>query len=235
MTHARTISGLLPLLGAIALLSACDKEEETPKLFDEAGAWTLIRYDLEGEGNLRDVDSMNRKDAFMLKFDVENSVVQTAACIDQDGGSVTPSDSPCLLTPTDTEWVCSCFSYAFEVDKMKWREFDAGKTPPIVSFDDGGDTPPAAGDDAAGTGGTGGTGDGGDGGGETGPAPGSDFIITVADVADVSATYTFLPLPTGIFGSNGSSSRYIFQARAPSLFDRAFEDVDGRATCEPCI
>jgi hypothetical protein len=231
MPHARTISGLLPLLGAIALLSACDKEEGTPKLFDEQGAWTLIRYDVEGEGNLRTIDSMNRKDAFMLKFDVENAVVQTAACIDEDGGSVTPSDSPCLLTPTDTEWVCSCFGYAFENDKMKWREFDAGNAPPMVSFEeDGGNQPPAGGDDAAGTG----TG-GGDGGDDGGPAPGSDFTITVAEVADVSATYTFLPLPTGIFGSNGSNSRYIFQARAPSLFDRAFEDPDGRATCEPCI
>jgi hypothetical protein len=233
MTHARTILRLLPLLGGSILATGCPEDEETPKLFDETGAWSLISYNLTGEGAPNDVDSMNRKDAFMLSFDPTNKVVQTAACIDEASGSVTPADSPCLLTPTDTEWVCSCFGYAFENDKMKWREFEAGSMPPVVSFDDaaGDESPPPADDGGSGSGGT------GEGGGDEsgGPAPGSDFTLTVAEVANVSATSTFLPLPTGVFGSNGTNSRFIFQARAPSLFARAFDDPDGRATCEPCI
>lgn len=234
MTHARTIHRLLPLLGGLLLASAC-KEEETPKLFDEAGAWTLTDYNLTGEGAPNEVNAMNRKNAFMLNFDVDAGVVQTAACVDEDMGSTTPANSPCLLTPTDTEWVCHCFAYAFENDKMKWREFDAGAVPPMVTLDDAGNTPPPAADDG-GSGDESGGGSGGDGGSDDGSAPAGDALITVAEVANVSSTYTFLPLPTGIFGSNGTNSRFIFRAHAPSLYNQSvFEDPDGRPTCEPCI
>jgi hypothetical protein len=233
MTHARTIHRLVPLFGGLLLATGCPDDEGTPKLFDESGAWSLISYNLPGDGAPTEVDSMNRKDAFMLEFDPANSVVQTASCIDEGGGLVTPADSPCNLTPSTTAWSCQCFAYAFENERMKWREFDAGTMPPVVTFDDaGGDGSPPPADD----GGSGGaTGD--DGGDESGGAPsGGDFNIAVAEVANVSATYTFVPLPTGVFGSNGTNSRFILQRRAPSLFDRAVEaDPDGRATCEPCI
>ena len=49
--HRRRPFLLLVVLGLTA--SACKGEEPTPKLFDEDGTWSLVRYDLEGTGDLR--------------------------------------------------------------------------------------------------------------------------------------------------------------------------------------
>jgi hypothetical protein len=235
MTAPRTLLAPLSLACALSLLAACGNDE-TSTLFDEAGAWSVVRYDLEGAGDLPEV-SPDRRDKFMLSFDKGASVVTSAACASSVDGRDTPADTPCIATPGESEWVCQCFGYAFENDRMKWREFEAGSAPPTVSFDDGGGDgggPPAGDDAATGDGGSG-TGGADDGGADDagGPPPGSDFTVQVAET-EQSATFAFIGIPTGTFGSNGTTSRFIMQARAPSLFNQAFEDAE-RPTCEPCI
>ncbi len=201
-------------LGALGLVltGACKEDPPTPKLFAEDGAWSVISYDLEGTGNQLDINDSNRRDAFMLSFDSAEKVVTTAACIEAAGDTV--ADSPCLLNPNDTYWECQCFAYDFVREEMLWREFNAGDIPPTVSLS-------AADDQGAGTTGGG----GGDG----------DTLINVAEIPDVNSTYNFRPLPDGIFGSDGVASRFVFQKRAPSIFDRAYEDPEGRPGCVPCV
>jgi hypothetical protein len=239
MMHVRPILSALSVL-CLAATVGCKEDPPTPTLFDEAGAWTLTRYDLEGSGDVMPINNNLRENAFMLLFEPEVKVVTTAACVNPVEGEFTPANSSCLLAPSDTQWQCRCFAYAFEEDKMLWREFDAGTIPPEVTFEmmaDGGNTPPAGGTAAGGTGDAGGTAGGGaDAGAETGGTPaGADHQISLAEVADIAGSYTFLTLPLDVFGSNGSTSRFIFQTRSPLLFDRVYEDPDGRPGCTPCI
>ncbi len=207
----------LLVLGALGLCvtGACQGDPPPPKLFQEEGAWSVVSYDLEGSGSQQDVNDSNRRDAFMLSFDSSERVVTAAACIEQEGDTV--ADSPCLLSAETTYWDCRCFSYAFEREQMLWREFNAGDIPPKVSLSDA-DDPPAGGSSSGGGGG------GGDG----------DTLVIVAEIPDVSSTYNFRPLPTDVFGSDGESSRFVFQKKAGSVFDRVFEDPEGRAPCSPC-
>lgn len=215
----------LSLLGALGLClpaGACNNEEPpTPTLFDEAGAWSVITYDLEGSGQLTDINNDNREDAFMLSFDPEARVVTSAACI-EPGQNITPANSPCFVSASTTEWECRCFAYDFVREQMLWREFNAGEVPPEVSLD-ANDEP---------MGGDSGTGGAGSGGGA--PAVGEDVLVNVAEIEDVAATFNFRPLPLDLFGSNGETSRYILRARTPAVFTLALEDPD-RATCTPCV
>lgn len=209
---------VLGALGLCLTVGACKDDPPTPKLFEEDGVWSTVRYDLTGGGSLTAVDTANRKDAFMLSFDAAERVVTTAACIERD--SDTPANSTCALTPSTTRWDCRCFAYDFVREEMLWREFVPGDVPPTVSLS-AADAPPAS-DDT-------GTGDGGGGGDDL------DTNVFVADVMEVGSTYSFRPLPDGVFGSNGESSRFILQQRAASVFDRVYDDPQGRPTCEPCV
>lgn len=203
------------VLGALglALTGACKDDPPTPKLFEEEGAWSVIRYDLDGTTGLVDINNANRRDAFMLSFDSHIRVVTTAACVEREGDTV--ADSSCLLNPSDTFWDCQCFAYDYVNDEMLWREFNPGDIPPDVSL---------AAADEPGDGTTGGGGGGGD-----------DTLITLSEIPDINSTYNFRPLPDGVFGSDGVVSRFIFQKRSPSVFGRAYEDPDGRPGCEPCV
>lgn len=206
------------VLAALGLAAGgCQDDPPTPKLFQEAGVWSVITYDLEGNGGQADVDVMTRRDSFLLQFDNTARVVTTAACIETDADTV--ADSLCLINPDDTHWSCRCFGYAFERDQQLWREFNAGDTPPVVMLTDEGE----AGD--AGTS----TADGGGGGGD------GDTIVQVSEIEDVNSTFNFRPLPEGVFGSNGISSRFVMQKRADSQFDKVYEDPNGRPPCTPCV
>lgn len=204
------------LVSSLLAVVGCKEDPPTPKLFQEEGAWSVIKYDLDDSG-LKDVDVNNRRDAFMLSFDSAERVVTSAACIESDND--TPASSTCLLTPNTTRWDCRCFSYDYVDNRMAWREFEPGDLPPDVSLDDL---------DA-----------GGDAGMETdtdgGMAAGEDTIVILSEVMDINSTYNFRPLPEDLFGSNGTDSRFVMQARANSVFARAYEDPDGRPGCEPCV
>lgn len=216
MSKTRSSLSLAPaILGLSLALGACNGDEETPKLFDEEGVWSVIRYDIEGSGDLKDIDTMNRRDAFMLSFDSAERIVTAAACIGDP--SEDPSSSSCLLTPSETDWECQCYAYDYVGDEMLWHEFQAGDIPPEVSLANVDDAPS---EDESG--------DGGGGAGE------DQTIVNLTGIEDVASTYNFLPLPNGLFGSNGASSRYTFQARATSVFDPVYND-EIRETCEPCI
>jgi hypothetical protein len=121
-----------------------------------------------------------------------------------------------LLDPTNTHWDCRCFAYDFEREEMLWQEFNAGDMVPSVSLSGSNDP---AGGTTAGDGGA--TGDG-------------QTHITVAEVMDVNSTFNFRPLPEGVFGSDGMTSRFVLQKRADSVFDRAYEDPEGRPGCVEC-
>lgn len=207
---------VLAVLGLAA--GACKEDPPTPKLFDEQGVWSVIVYDLEGTGAQADIDVDTRRDSFLFKFDKSEKVVQTAACIETDADTV--ADSLCLRTPDDTHWSCRCFAYDFVEDQQLWREFNAGDIPPEVKLSDADD--PAGGE-------TGGTSSGGGGGGT------GDTLVQVSEIEDVNSTFNFRPLPEGVFGSNGISSRFVMQKRADSLFDKVSMDPDGRPGCEPCV
>lgn len=212
----------LLVLAALGLtVGACQDDPPTPKLFQEDGTWSVIRYDIEGNGELREVDTMTRRDAFMLQYDATEKVVTTAACIETDADNV--SNSLCLINPDDTHWSCRCFGYDFVREEQLWQEFNAGDIPPKVSLSSA-DDPPAG--DGGGTGTSGG--DGGGGGGD------NQTFITVGELPDVNSTYSIRPLPEGVFGSDGETSRFVVQKKADSLFERVFEDPD-RAPCTPCI
>lgn len=210
-------------LGLCLTAGACNDDPPPPKLFDEDGVWSVIRYDLEGTGELRDIDNNNRRDAFMLSYDSAERVVTAAACIERD--TDTAADSPCDLTPDTTRWACRCFAYDFVREEMLWREFNAGDIPPTVRLSEA-DDPPASADSGSGSGG----GSGGGGGGGEG-----DTLVNVAEIMDIASTYNYRPLPDGLFGSNGETSRFVLQKRAGSVFDRVYDDPEGRATCEPCV
>jgi len=211
---------MLGALGLCVTLGACKDDPPTPKLFDETGVWSVIQYDLEGTGSLKEIRLANRRDAFMLEFDPSEKVVTAAACVEP--GSETPDDSPCLNSPSTTEWRCRCFAYDFVNDEMLWSEFNAGDIPPDVSLG-------AADEPMAEEEGGSGTDDGGD------EEPSDETLISVAEIMDVSATYNFRPLPMDLFGSASSTSRFILQSRTPSVFDRVYDDPDDRGTCEPCV
>lgn len=214
---------MLGTLGLCLTAGACKEEPApTPKLFEEAGTWSVIRYDLEGTGELTDINENNRENAFMLSFDPMESVVTGASCV-EPGSGITPSNSPCLISPNTTEWQCRCFAYDFVRDQMLWREFNVGDPPPEVSLDPNNEP----------MGGSGG-GSGGEGGGEGDGGVGEDVMISVFEIEGISATFNFLPLPLDLFASNGENSRYILQARAPSIFDIVYEDPE-RPPCSPCV
>jgi hypothetical protein len=203
---------VLAALGLASTVGACKDDPPPPKLFQEQGTWSVIRYDLEGNGQQRDIDVMSRRDAFMLYFDASERVVQSAACVETDLDTV--ANSLCLINPDDTHWSCRCFAYDFVRDEQLWREFNAGDMPPDVKLSDM--------DDAD-------AGDSGGGGGD------GDTLVKVSELEGVSSTFNFRPLPEGVFGSNGENTRFVMQKRADSQFDRVFDDPDGRPGCEPCV
>lgn len=207
---------VLAALGLGLTAGACKDDPPTPKLFQEQGTWSVIRYDLDG-AELREVDTMTRRDAFMLQFDAAEKVVTAAACIENEGDDV--SSSLCLINPLDTRWDCRCFSYDFVREEQLWREFNPGDIPPEVSLANAEDEP---------DGGSGSGSAGGGGGGE-------DTLVNVSEVMDVNSTFNFRPLPEGVFGSDGVVSRFVMQKRADTLFEKVFEDPEGRAPCTPCI
>ncbi len=207
--------------------TACADDPGPGTLFEEDGVWELTSLALSGSG----LESLsgNRAGTFLMKFDRENDVVQTAMCSNRENS--TPQNSECRGF-TDSQWYCQCFGYDFVEDEMAWLQFEAGGMPPIVKV---GKEPEAA-DEAGGeteTDSDGGSDDSG--GAPVDPAPeGGVHDLTVAEVVGTAATVDYTPLPAGVFGSDGVSSKFVFQKKAASVFDPVLESEE-RPGCEPCI
>lgn len=208
--------------------AACEDPPGPSKLFEEDGAWELSAFALSGSG-LMQVDGF-RTGEILMKFDEENMVVQTAMCsnVESDG----PGDIECEGV-TDSQWFCQCFGYDFEEDQMAWQAFEAGSTPPMVKIGE-----VEQGDAAGAEAGSGGdtdtdSGGGEDSGGEPPPA-GGIATVTVAEIAGQNATFDFTPLPVGVFGSDGVSSKFVFVKKAASVFDVVLEGTE-IPTCQPCV
>jgi hypothetical protein len=202
------------ILLATGALYGC-KDDPPGKVVEEDGVWSLLRYD-SGEGVMQ-LDQDSQKDAFLLKFESGPNVVTAAAC-GMETTDNEPGTSVCKQHPTITGWACRCFGYAYEEDRMQWREFMAGDPPPNFAFDE-------SMADGGGDEGTSAAGSGGGGGG--------DSYITIAQIPN-SDKYNFQPLPEGVFGSDGQASRYEMVKRATSQFDN-FVYTDEQFACTPCV
>lgn len=225
--HARLTSlNLVAILTVCSALSGCS-DPPPSKLFDEQGAWTVVQYEL-GDG-LLDI-STTRKDAFLLHFNAKDNVMTTAACGDEMS-SFSPSESICGLSPSTTEWQCGCYSYAFQEDIMQMTEFAAGDVPPPVEFNPD-LLPGQSGETGTAESGESGSGGGGESGGGGG---GGLSVIRVSAIPELMDTYDFTPLPAGVFTGNGANNHFVVQVRSESLFNKVYDDPEGRPSCEPCV
>lgn len=199
-------SRLAPL--SLLLLGATACADEPGKLFDEGGVWSLTMFDLTGSSAMQEV-AERRQDGFMLKFDPGRGLVAAANCLDpRREPSVMDSNpgSAFCSTGEDREdpdnWLCNCFRYRFEEDRMQWLQYDAGSTPPSISKDGSlGSYYPCA-----------------------GAEPPADptvtgYPMTATDVEDIDLTYVLQPLPRDVWASDGNCSRYQIQQKAERLFD----------------
>jgi hypothetical protein len=218
-----SFSPALAIVSIFFAVSGC-AEDGVGKLFEEDGYWSLTSFSLAGEPT-QAINENARGDGFLLHFDANNNVVQAAMCGESETQNA--ANSTCKLSAAP-QWFCKCYGYAYEGSEMAWQEFQAGTMPPKPSLDgsvdgDGG----AAGDAAADTGADTGADPGGDMGGDTGAVAGGTTRLTVGEVTDVAGTYTFQPLPAGLFGSDGGISSFTFREKTKGVF----ADV----SCEPCI
>lgn len=223
------------LIATALSTAACADDPGPGKLFDEDGVWELETFALEGSGLEQLADL--RSGEFLMRFDNENRVVQTAMCANNE--RATPTNSECEGV-SDSQWFCRCFAYDFVEADMAWLEFEAGATPPVVKVGDaeqvdagGGDEETAGDTDTDGAGEEGGEEGGAEEGGDEAPA-GGIHTLTVAEIAGAAATIDFTPLPFEAFGSNGTSSKYTFVKKAGSVYDVVLEDPE-RPSCQPCI
>ncbi len=149
--------------------------------------------------------AQNRKNRFLLRFKPDDGVVAAAACHEQNT-DVDVNMSNCTNAALST-WTCQCFSYTYDNSRMLWQEFAPGETPPPVGSAGDGET---------------------DGGGD-----GATEVLLAAPEG-TSATYQFGPLPAGLFNSDGSASKYVFQIKADSVWTDVDLNSDGVADLEAC-
>ena len=178
--------------------------EEDTRLFDETGVWALESYSLEG-GPYVDI-AQNRKNRFLIRFSPGDKVVAASACHEM-GTTVDVNSSNCTNAPLST-WSCQCFSYTYDEDRMVWQEFQPGDTPPPVGAPGGdGDT---------------------EGGGE------GAHELFVEAVTGAASTFQFQSLPSTLFNSNGTSSKYVFQLKADTVWTNADVNGDGTPDLDAC-
>ena len=247
---------------ALPLLStSCEKKVET--LFDESGVWTLTEFQLGPKMPSEEEESDNpspgefkkispeASNGFLLNFDASNKIVTAVSCARSKGESHDPIDSLCFLGDSKArDWRCSCFSYTFEGDTMKWSylggDEDAFARQKLArAFDSPGvaigfpndedlrgedkesedkeseDKESKDKESKA----------------DTSESDGryKDTVITVKNDPERGNAYHFSPLPgsnikgeEGLFQSNGQTSVYVFQHRA----NRFFEETGCAKACE---
>jgi hypothetical protein len=153
---------------------------------------------------IMDLDAQ-RRNHFLLRFSPDDGVVATAAC--KVSPSETVTDSSCGFNSIDAEWECHCFAYEFDNSIMRWQEFAPGENPPPVGA--------PAGD------------------GETDGMTAGSHEIELEE-AKASGTYQYFPLPEGIFGSDGVTSKHVFQSRAESVWTGADINEDDAPDLDGC-
>jgi hypothetical protein len=194
----------LSLVAAAGLaLAACQKEPD-PRLFQEKGTWTLIRF-TDGVEWLNMSEAA--EDAFLLRYDGDGEGVVAAATCTGFGNSH-PKNTSCHTDPAHT-WGCRCFSYIYEErNKMEWQEFAAGSVPPDVVHETGEELE------------TGGVDTEGD----------PSVSIALGENEDPRGSFIYDPLPgtsevypdAGLFGSTGTTGdKFLFQRKADFLFDES--------------
>jgi hypothetical protein len=175
-------------LCALVVAAGACKDDEPVNLFDEQGTWALFQYDLDGSG-ITPIAESERIDQFLINFDAEAGIVSAASCIDSSMQTSITS-AFCDLD----KWVCRCFNYTFEEARMVWTEFTPEGPP------EGYMTPPMPGEDS------------------TASPPGEAFLIDLEAYPETSNTFRYSGLPFGLFDSDGTISRYVFQLRGDVKF-----------------
>lgn len=105
-----------------------------------------------------------------------------------------------------SEFACRCFTYTYEESQMIWTEFQPEGNP----------APPEPPEDTG------------------AKKPGEPFVINLEPYPESNGTYRYSGLPYGLFSSDGTSSRYVFQVRGNGLFEATgCLDVCGAAVDEP--
>lgn len=178
--------------------------EEDTRLFDETGVWALEQYSLDG-GPYVDI-AQNRKHRFLLRFKPDDGVVAAAACHEQ-ATEPDVNSSNCTNTGLST-WTCQCFAYTYDKDRMVWQEFAPGDDVPPVG---------APGAD-----------------GETEGEAGGAHELFLAAPTGTTATYEFSSLPLGLFDSDGTNSKHVFQIKADTLWTETDINEDGTMDLEAC-
>ncbi|HEY8376110.1 MAG TPA: hypothetical protein VIK91_06460 [Nannocystis sp.] len=181
----------LPILAT----TSCKEEEGPTTLFDEEGAWKLLYFKLEDGDQIGGFGSTLRQGKYMVYFDKTAKIVAAASCKDSAGDSGVLTSS-CDLPKEEGGYVCRCFTYEFEDDRMTWIENEVDGQPP----------PPQPTDKQL---------------DEGVKKPGDPIVINLAayDPDNFNNTWRFQPLPYGLFDSNGLSSEFVFQAVSPMVFD----------------
>ncbi len=190
---------VLCILGCVLASASCG-DDEPLKLFDEQGTWVMTRFNLDG-AELKKHNISEREDKFMIHFNEAQGIVAAAGCIDSmDRTSITET-----LCDLDI-FVCQCFNYTFEEDRMIWTAFAP----------EGGSLPPPPPEDAGVV------------------SPGEPHGLAVELFAEMGNTYRYTSLPYGLFNSDGLISSYVFQARGDTVFmPTGCMEACGIAAAEP--
>jgi hypothetical protein len=150
----------------------------------------------------------------ITNIDLPERIDQFLLNFDQDNGIV--SAAACVdsmgrtditesLCDTDT-FACRCFNYTYNESLMVWTEFQpTGNPAPPVPDEDSGAV-----------------------------KPGDPFSINLDTYPESSGTYRFSGLPFGLFSSDGTSSKYVFQVRGDTKFTpTGCLEICGASTGEP--
>ncbi|MEZ4450691.1 MAG: hypothetical protein R3B09_14510 [Nannocystaceae bacterium] len=131
---ARTLAPLAVTLALAAAASGC-QDEGYVTLFDEAGTWSLVRFNTEG--SFAELESNNRRDNFLLFFERTSAAearpagrMAAATCVDQMG------DSGLQSSTCDDGFLCRCFDYNYEDATMVMTEY-AGEGQTLYTPEDG--------------------------------------------------------------------------------------------------
>lgn len=104
------------------------------------------------------------------------------------------------------EFVCRCFTYTYDESQMIWTEFqpEGNPAPPVPDEDSGA------------------------------KKPGEPFVINLEEYPETNNTYRYSGLPYGLFSSDGTSSKYVFQVRGDTLFQATgCLEICGATTAAP--
>ncbi|MCB9565798.1 MAG: hypothetical protein H6710_00995 [Myxococcales bacterium] len=187
----RALKSLLLLAPlTLAAFTGC-QEEEFITLFDEGGrSWSLISHDIENSGTFMPLDSANRKDGFLLYFKRTSGETQRPA------GKL--AAATCYDDAMDQNLDSTSCNSGFTCRCFDYTFNEDTMTWQEYAIDGVPLYEPEEGQ----------------------ASPGDVITIFLTASESISDTYIFRPLAPQLFQSDGLESRYQFQEKAATLFDK---------------